>query len=135
MKNGCDVVHEKNNIYKTRIARKRVHEVLNENTRQIHKFPFVRDFVVFELYCNKMGIEHSRVDVLWDTLNTVQVYEVSSNLIRQQIQSLMKVTHGNRNHLNQLKTLRLCSLCCQFEISVTSKTVCWKWTCLGGLRL
>ena len=111
---SCHSVSKENDS-KSRIVKMQVESILKQSMHFMHQFPYIKDFSVFELYCNNIGVERAHVRVLWETMSSIQVYEISVGLIRKQIQSLYSVANTGHYRIMQMKTLRICLFCCQFN--------------------
>lgn len=110
-----EIVHKK----KLRITRTNTTASLRECIHYLNDMPNISDFAVFESYCVRNHIEYRFINVLWDAISCVQVYEISTTLLDQQITSLSKQYIVNSQEVSAKQTLLVCLCCSQFNNNTT----------------
>ena len=81
--------------------------------------PHTRFFSVFEMYCQRNHIASTHINVLWDHMQLIQVYEVSVQLIQQQTKVLSASWDCNKIQMHRQSTLLVCMLCAQKNVFPT----------------
>jgi len=81
--------------------------------------PYTRFFSVFEMYCQRNCIKNTHINALWDHMQLIQVYEVSVELIEQQMKILRASWDCNKIQIHRQSTLLVCMLCAQKSVFPT----------------
>jgi len=85
----------------------------------LSQIPYTRFFSVFEMYCRRTNIPSTHINMLWDHMQLIQVYEVSVDLIQQQTKALRASWDCNKIQIHRQSTLLVCMLCAQKNVFQT----------------
>ena len=85
----------------------------------LSQIPYTRFFSVFEMYCRRTNINSTHINMLWDHMQLIQVYEVSVDLIQQQTKVLRASWDCNKIQIHRQSTLLVCMLCAQKNVFPT----------------
>jgi len=85
----------------------------------LSQIPYTRFFSVFEMYCRRTSITSTHINMLWDHMQLIQVYEVSVELIQQQTKALRASWDCNKIQIHRQSTLLVCMLCAQKNVFPT----------------
>jgi len=96
-----------------------LHSVLSVCMPLLGKIPYTQYFSVFDMHCRRHGIDVAYINVLWETMKTVKVYEISANLIQAQKQILARKCKNNSVHIQRLSTILVCLFCTQKNVCPT----------------
>ena len=104
-------------------ATTRLKKTDNEHTplcmEALGSVPHTRFFSVFEMYCQRKHFASTHINVLWDHMQLIQVYEVSVELIQQQTRALRASWDCNKIQMHRQSTLLVCMLCANKNVFPT----------------
>jgi len=95
------------------------HELDPQCFLMLSNIPYTRFFAVFEMYCRRNAIASTHINMLWDHMQLIQVYEVSVDLIQQQTKLLRANWDCNKVQIHRQSTLLVCMLCAQKNVFPT----------------
>jgi hypothetical protein len=100
-----------------RLIRMQTIKVFKECMHIIKTTPYIKDFMLFESYCIRIGLNSEYINIIWDTLNNVKIHEISGDLIHKQLISLNSEFGINTRQMTMKRKLLLCIVCNQHNMS------------------
>jgi len=91
--------------------------VLKNSLHHLSKIPYTNSFQIFDNYCQRSGIETGHINVLWDTMQRIKVYELTLDLFEKQKNSIeQRVESTSALHMQRQSNLLVCISCIEKNI-------------------
>ena len=92
-------------------------QILRCSIHHLSRVPYTNTFQVFDNYCQRNGVEIGHINVLWDTIQRIKVYELTLDLFEKQKKSIEEQDLQTSSlHMQRQSNLLVCISCIEKNI-------------------
>lgn len=93
--------------------------VIIRNITTIRKMPYTQNFHLIEAFCRRQQMSLSDIPSIWDVMQNLQIYELSSCITEQQLNTLHRLFTANSIQVYRRSRLLVCVACVMCNVFAT----------------
>lgn len=104
-------------IQSIKMRKQNIMQILRCSIHHLSRVPYTNIFQVFDNYCQRNGVEIGHINVLWDTIQRIKVYELTLDLFEKQKRAIeeQKIP-TSALHMQRQSNLLVCISCIEKNI-------------------
>jgi len=104
-------------IQSIKMRKYNIMKILRCSIHHLSRVPYTKTFQVFDNYCQRNGVEIGHINVLWDTMQRIKVYELTLDLFEKQKKSIEEQDISTSSlHMQRQSNLLVCISCIEKNI-------------------